>query len=195
MKSIWKTIAVPMLLVCAGCASTQLTETWRNPGVPPLTFQKVLVMAVEKSPTLRRIAEDEMVRALQPTQAVPSYRILSEAEIQNPVQALAHLTQNGFDGAVIMSVVSDNTRVTYVPGTYVPDMLDYWGEVWPPLYQPGYYIHDRVVRVETNVYALPSRQLVWSGISQTLNPSNFGSLAEGIAKEVHARLRKQGMLA
>jgi hypothetical protein len=182
-------------LLLASCASTRLTETWLNPSVAPLHFRKVLVMAVVKGAALRRIAEDAMVQALRPARAVPSYRIVSDAEILNPARALAHLQRDGFDGAITLRIVSNRERLTYVPGQYAPDFLAYWWSAWPPVYQPGYVVTDRVVRVETNVYSLPDQQLVWAGLSRTLNPSSFGRLAEGIAKAVGARLRREGVVA
>ena len=182
------------LVALTACASTRFTETWRNPNIAPEHFRKVVAMAVVGPATLRRVAEDEIVRTLPAGEAIPSYQVLSDAEIRDPAQALAHLRGAGFDGAITMRVLSDQDKVRYVPGTTFPDFPTFLGYAWPPVYDPGYYVTDREVQVETNVYALPSQQLIWSGVSRTQNPANFGAMAREVAKGVRGRLESQGIL-
>jgi hypothetical protein len=56
---------------------------------------------------------------------------------------------------------------------------------------------DRKVRVETNLYyvtAGPDGQLVWTGVTDTLNPSNIHKAIQGLVKLVVAQMQKDGAL-
>ena len=53
---------------------------------------------------------------------------------------------------------------------------------------------DRIVRIETSVYSIAQGRLLWSGVSRTLNPDDFGELVEGVIRAVGAELEAQGLL-
>ena len=50
-------IAVAAALI-SGCASTQITSVWRDPGVGPVQFHKVVGVAMSQDATIRRLAEN-----------------------------------------------------------------------------------------------------------------------------------------
>ena len=75
---------------------------------------------------------------------------------------------------------------------------DYWGNYhsrgWGAAYDPGYLRTDKIVRVETNIYSLAEDKLIWSGVSETFDPSSTGSMVDQIATAAAAELRSRGLL-
>ena len=51
------------------------------------------------------------------------------------------------------------------------------------------------MRIQTNVYAVASESLIWSGSSQTFNPEATREVAGDVAKVVVERLQKAGILS
>jgi hypothetical protein len=94
----------------------------------------------------------------------------------------------------------DNT-VTYVPGTpyftpYYNSFYGYYGALYPVVYSPGYLQKEKKVRIETNLYVTspPDGQLVWTGTTDTFNPSNVQKAIKGLVNLVVTNMKKEEVL-
>jgi hypothetical protein len=189
-------------LVLASCsASTSLKNSWRDPSFTgPLDFNKVLVIMVTKDGSTRRTVEDAVVKrmaARRHVEAVPSYTLLMDSDLQNKEHAHQLIEEAGFDGAVAMRIVGVDKEVNYVPGTYPSPYYNFWGYydyAWPAVYDPGYLQTDTIVNVETLVYSIKDGKLVWTGTTETFNPSNIDDMVDGIAAAVSTEMAKQGLV-
>jgi len=202
-----KNVAFALILGVLGAgvmscgASTSLTNSWRDPSVTgPLEFNKVLVVMVTKDGATRRTVEDDIaqrITAKRNVEAVPSYTILMESDLRNAEHAKQIVEQAGFDGAVALRIVGVDKETTYVPGTYPSPYYNFWGYydyAWPAVYDPGYMQTDTIVNIETMVYSIKDGKLVWTGTTETFNPSDLDDLVEGIGATVSAEMTKQGLL-
>jgi hypothetical protein len=61
-------------------------------------------------------------------------------------------------------------------------------------WDPGYMRTDTIVRIETNIYSVKDGKLLWSGLSESFNPTGPAELVQGIVAAVVSDLKKQGML-
>ncbi len=183
-------LAALVAALAGGCATTQITSAWQDPGLRNVAFRKVLVVFQNKDPGLRRVLEDEMARDIP--NAVPAYTLLSDEEVRDVSRAKARVREQGFDSAVLMRIVSMQRERSYVPGQVymVPrmyrDFWGYWGYGWGTVYEPGYLRDDRIVTVSTNVYSVLDDKLVWASESETFNPA---SLRSAIAEVVRVTAR------
>jgi hypothetical protein len=67
-----------------------------------------------------------------------------------------------------------------------------WATTTVPVTQVSQYA---LVMVETSLYEVSTGRLVWSGITQTLNPSDFQRDVAGFADVIIGQLRQRGLLA
>jgi hypothetical protein len=187
------------LAVLGGCAST-VEDTWTDPSLAGkrLDFRKVATIALLREGALRRVAEDELARAIQmrsseaggAVEAVASYTVLEANELSDAARLRTKLTGSGFDGAVVVSVVDSQQRVTATPGI----ASTRWG------YGGAWMIHDTdirtdtILRVQTNIYSIADGKLVWSGTSRTLNPRDVKDLIDDVVRDVGGALREQGLV-
>jgi len=181
------------------CASTRIETQWKDPSLTAqdLAFHRVIAIAQVEDGTLRRVAEDELVRVLGASpraqargmQASPSYPLIDARELADVAAMRRKVEANGFDGAVVMRLIASEERVTYVPGRYET----MWGRVVS--YDPGYTTVDRIVRIETGLYSITQGKRLWSGVTRTLNPSDVPELVDEVAKAIAAELQAQGLLA
>ncbi len=188
-----------MCLLLAACASTNLTDSWKDPGTTgPVSFDRIVVVFMSANESVRRIAEDALVRRADPGQAVASYTIISQEEVRDTESAADKLRAANFDGAIVMRVIGRDQQLSYSPGMTYPShyggFYGYYGYGWPAVYQPGYLQADTVVTVETNVYSVTDDKLLWSGVSETFNPSDVAKAVNDVADAASRELRRQGLL-
>jgi hypothetical protein len=191
-------------IAAASCATTTFQSTWRAPDAQPLRFkgEKVLAVFVSKNETVRHRAEDTMAREMSArgAQGVPSYTVLSQDEVRDLEKSRGRVDKEGFAGAVVMRIVSRETEYTYEPPVvwagphYRHFWGGYWGWGWGSVWDPGYMRADRVVSVETLVYSFKQDELVWAGVSQTVNPDRVEGLVTELAGAVSSRMQKEGLV-
>ena len=196
--------AAILALATFSCATTTFQTTWRSPDARPLKLsgKKAVGVFVSRDHTLRRRAEDAMAREISARGArgVPAYTILTDEEVRDRDAAKAKLEQLGFSGAVVMRVVGTQTQYTYEPAYWARPYYHrfwggYWGWGWGTIWEPGYLVADKIVSVETLVYSLEQDQLVWAGVSRTVDPARIDSFIAELATAVTKQMAKDGLLA
>ncbi|MEJ0104162.1 MAG: hypothetical protein WDO19_17060 [Bacteroidota bacterium] len=192
-------IALSLVLI-AGCSpGTQIVTSWRDPDVTVNTknLNKFIVAALLKDQSVRRKVEDEMA-ALVKGKAVQSYKEFgTDALKENDSSYNQKLKSEGFDGVVVMSLVDVQKSTRYVPGSgpmYYRTWSGYWGMSWSGFYNPGYYTTDKTFKVEVNVYSLKTDNLIWSGITSTIDPSGKAELFSDVSNTVYNKMKKEGFL-
>jgi len=181
-----------LLLMGSGCSNTRMESSWTNPEIKNLNFKKVVAIAAVDNIGMRRTAEDEMVRSLEGVSGVASYRILGDKVPKDSAALRQFLTQQGFDGAVLLQVQGVDTEYNYAPQpTPTVGLYGYYDTGY---YGTGMYVPTRVVRVQTNIFDVASGKLVWSGTSRTSDPSSIKSLVDSVGDEARKDLQKQGLL-
>ena len=198
----------PMLIVLAlsplACSTTTFESTWRAPDAQPLRLEgsKLVATFLSKNPAIRRRAEDAMAREISArgAQGVPAYTVLSENEVKDQEASRTKLEGLGFAGAVVMRVVGRETQYNYEPGTvwvrphYRHFWGGYWNWGWGAVYEPTYLTVDKIVKVETLVYSLRQDQLVWAGVSRTVDPAHIDDFIAELATAVSRQMAKDGLL-
>ncbi|MBF5043103.1 hypothetical protein FGE12_11955 [Aggregicoccus sp. 17bor-14] len=189
-------------LLGSGCASTQLKGVWKAPDPGP-KVSRVLVIALTRSETGRRTVERQFASRLQAAKAQPfesnrfeSGQPLDRAKVEELVK------RENFDSVLLVRLVDVHQEEHYVPGGYAGyygpaggGFYGYYGYAYPMAYSPGYVSQSTTVQVETQLYRTQGQgQLVWSTVSETLDPSNVESAASGIANAVVERLHEDKLL-
>jgi hypothetical protein len=111
---------------------------------------------------------------------------------------------NQIEAVVVSRLIKVDDTVTYVPGTayfapfpYYNTFYGYYGALYPVVYTPGYLQKESKVRVETNLYCVngaPDGQLVWTGMTDTFNPSDVHKAIKGLVNLVVTKMRKDDAL-
>ncbi len=189
------------LLVLTGCATTQITSTWKAPDFqrPP---QKVMVVGIARKEVNRRVFEDTFVSQLQGRgiAAVASYTELPDVHKPDQAALAAVMRKQGADAVLITRLLNTRVRKTYVPGTF-DSMPAYYGR-WPnyylfgyeTIYTPGYVAEDEYADVETNLYDLKDSKLLWSAASETAIRGSDQQLIKSFIKVMVETMVKQGVL-
>lgn len=201
-------LAVTFVLFAAILAGgkTKLITSWKNPEYSGPPFHRILVLGMSAKPGVRADFEDALSQlvARPGLEAVPGNSILLRPEgtkldldyLKEQVKAFK------IDSVIVSRLVKVDKNVTYIPGQpYVPypyyrSFYGYYGTLYPVVYTPDYLSEETTVRVETNVYAVSSGEgeLVWTGVSDTFNPSSADKVIQQLSKLIVKELQKENVL-
>jgi len=186
----------------AGCGpNTKLVNTWADPSVGQLQFRRVLTVCACKNAGLRRTVEDRLASDIRGSQ--PSYALLPDRRLDDRRAARAAIQSGGYDGVVMMRLVSVDRTSTYVPGqAYIVPvgyrrLWDNWGFAYSPygvVYDPGYVRQDEVVNFDTNVYSVTDEKLVWASRSRTEDPRSVRKVVDDVVSETVKAMKKQNLV-
>ncbi len=196
---------VGMLAIMSCGTSTTFVDTWKDPDATPITFKKVVAIAVVQDETNRRIVEDQICKNIKNpnTECVRSWTILPQDRVSDVEFAKKRISEGGFDGAITMRLVGVDEKTRQITTGYVasyattPYYNPFWGYysyAWPVVYQSGTTDITQTVRVETNIYSVTQEKLLWSGISETIDPTSIRTMVDQIAAEAAAILQREGLL-
>lgn len=192
----------------SGCQSgpnTQLVAAWQLPGYVPTGFKKVLVICVTRDGGRRRTFEDAFSYNLigRGVTAITSYTLIPQ-DGQVPNDKLeAAIRASGADAVLATRFVGNATNVSYTPGyvygpvgpTYYGGFYGYYGSSWGYDYVPPMATTTTVVTLETDVFDAAKLEMVWSGTTQTTNPTTINQEMSGFAKIVIDSMAQRGILA
>lgn len=198
------------VLLIAGCAATKITGTWQDPAFHgPL--HKVLVLAVAKKETTRRVFETTFARDLQArgVEAVPGFTVLpnaraSEAEINAAAGKL------GVDTVLVTKLVDlqkEKQRVTDIntdrgfndyPYGYDRRFPYYrhWYDDYANSYTTvrSYNIEVKTLDLDTSLYQYASGKMIWTTLTRTTTAESLQAQTGEIVELLVKQLAKDGLL-
>lgn len=185
MSRALRSLLLVLAALLAGCASTSIRDSWVDPSVRSLPFQKVLVVAVGGDLAQRRIFEDVVSARLAGSgvQGVPGYRFLPDGKATE-AQMDAAVVRSGADGMMLVRFrgVQTHTEVRAAvasgPGVFGPGWYGWYGG-W---YSVPEVIVVRIATIETSVFDVYTKKLVWTGVTETFDPASFRKEADGLAE-------------
>jgi hypothetical protein len=188
--------------------SSKLVASCRLPNTPATKIHRVLALGFSNRVEVRADFEDALAAELASTglKAVAGNDIL----LRPPGTTLdlnylrEQIQANQIDAVVVSRLLKVENTTTYIPGVpytvpfpYYNSFYGYYGTLYPVIYSPGYLQTEKKVRVETNVYyvtAAPDGELAWTGITDTLNPSDVHKAIRGLVKLVVTQMQNDEAL-
>jgi hypothetical protein len=103
------------------------------------------------------------------------------------------------DGVIVTRLLGVEEETDCVPPrTYtVPRHHAYYGHYgssWDVVHEPGYFETHTIVRLETNLYDVGTGELLWSGQSETFDPSSLTDIIDSATRAVAKRLVEERLV-
>jgi hypothetical protein len=217
MNSLLKAVAVAalgcLISQMCGCASSSLVNVWHDPSFKAPPLSKMLVIAVRKDATKRRIWEDAFAGELvkHGVTVTSSYSLFPDAP-PDTNQVIATVQTNGFDGVLVVLRLPTETDKQYIQGytTIQQDVRNgpsynsayyspYWQRYWTyyrEIDHPGYVDSQKVAIRAIDVTTTGNGgRLIWSATSRTPDPGSVPDIQSGIAGLVIAELTQRGIIS
>lgn len=199
-------LALALLLACAGCATTQVSRTWSDPELTKDRYQKTMVLVVVPNPARRETAEDRIVAELvkHGVTAVASWDSVPDEALTDRERLGAAVAANGADALLAVRVTSTEKETLEFQGReqWVPVAtgIDYYGYVSTAygLYRKPEVSELRKFTIETTLWEVATRRMVWAcqsdseSAKQTLTTAELADdYASVVTKKVRPYLRER----
>ena len=199
--------AFAAVLALAACQTTSIQSAWYDTSYKGGPFKKVVVIASDGTTADSRVFEDIFVQKLQAAgvQAVPGYTTVPPDARRSESTFAPAVAATGADGVILVRLLRVDTK-TQVSTVMMPGpMIGPWGGFYGPgfygggFYGGGFYAVPDVTQydvasVETNVYNVNTKSLVWAATTQTVNPTTVAQEAPNFADIIIAQLRARNLL-
>lgn len=184
-------------------STTKMVTSWKDPTTTISSSQinKILFISLIKDEPYSNMMEDHLV-AMSNGKGIASHAIISgRATTENYKAAFdQRIKSDHVDLVVIMRLKDVKEEPRYVAdtqtyGAYGGMGVGYWGyyNYAAPIYRtPGFYTTDKHFLVETNVYSVAQSKLLWSGVTDSVNPSY--TTTTRIAKALVENMKEEGFL-
>lgn len=195
-----------------GCvSSSNLVDTWHDATFKTQPLGKILVIAVKKDATKRRIWEDAFTGGLSKhgVAATASYQLFPDVPPDTD-QVNSAVKAHGFDGILVILKLPTEINKSYVEGytttvqkvSYNPEYSSFNGPYWEryqtyyrEIDHSGYVDSQSVARREIDVTTTGTNgRLIWSTTSRTPDPGVVVDVQNDIVDLVISQLDKQKII-
>ncbi len=205
MKSTIRiSLGAVLIALLSACASTTLTNAWRDPAYKGGGFKRLLVVGATESSTNRRIFEGEFSRALKAVgvEAVASYTVIPQDGKIDKAVLKAAVHKQGLDGVVITRLVRIDKQTVYTPGYaggvpavgYRNSLYGYYDVARSPYGIPAASREYESAVLETSLWNAADETLVWTATTTTFAPLDVKSATDDFAKVMIEELRARKLL-
>jgi hypothetical protein len=208
MNSVLKVIAITALgcLVgqMCGCASSSLVDKWHDPGYQAPPLGKMLVIAVRKNETKRRIWEDAFAGELAKhgVAATTSYSLFPDSP-PDTAQVITTVQANNFDAILVILRLPSVKDLQYIHGNISSEQDRrynfYWQRYWVyyrEIEHSGYIDSQTVAISAIDVTTTGENgRLIWGATSRTPDPGFVTDAQRGIAGLVISELAQRSIIA
>jgi hypothetical protein len=190
-------VAVFVAMLVAGCASTSIKSAWFDPGYTGGPFRKILVVGVHGSLADSRVFEDIFTQKLGATgvEGVPGYRIVGSDGAGDEPAWTAAVARSGADGLLTVRLLRVDTQTRITTTMMSGPMLwgpygGWWGPGMMPVQEVTQY---DIASVETTLWDVKSRRVVWAATTDTFNPTTVAKETPGFADLIIEQLVARGL--
>jgi hypothetical protein len=204
-------VAISALTAC-NKTSTNISQSYRNPGFEETVFKNLLVIGVAENQESRQAFEDAFAKAIadEGGRAQASWVLLPQSTQLEEEQIRAAIEGKNFDGVLITRLLSvdkeqeyvepkayNNPRTRYYAGgggLYGHGFYGFYGTTYAKVHEPGYFETSTTLRLETNLYSLATNGLVWTGQSETIDPESIPDARASMTAAVAKRLKEERLI-
>lgn len=201
---LWLLIALVLIFSAASCATTKLTQVWKDPNFKMEPIKKMMVVGIAKESATRRSFEDTFAQSLAAhgVSVIKSYEVITLEELNNKKGAPEKIRALGADAVLATRLIDKETVETYYPPDYGYAPMGAYGR-WDGYYDigyssmldPGYVVSEQVAKIETNVYDIKTGKLIWSALSDTwIDEASQDRLISDFICVMVKRMTKDGLI-
>jgi len=200
----WIAVLVCSLAIAAAAAKTKVVGTEETKNLPEAPAKKILVLVVATDANVRKSFEEVIAGelSLRGTTAVASTTSFPELP-KDRAEFEAKLTSEGFDAVTVTRLVSKEDKYEWKEGheSYRSDYMgfDCWGGYWyaySQVFVQGYLESETKVRARTDLWRTSATKgrLVWSGTTESLDPSTVPQAAREVGVAIAKALVKTKLI-
>lgn len=186
--------------------TTEIIGEWSEDEYKTGSINKLLILGIvdQKKPLLKRKFEDGLVDAFISggTDAVASMDYMPYDEIIDSTSFEKYFSDLELDAVLVSRLVGvdKERRVTAGYAYTIPygSYYGFYGHYYAAVQyanSSSYLSKNVVVVLETNLYETKDKKLIWSGISETIDPDKASDVIKSLGAVLADKLSSEGFLA
>lgn len=186
--------------------TTEIIGEWSEDEYKTGSINKLLILGIvdQKKPLLKRKFEDGLVDAFISggTDAVASMDYMPYDEIIDSTSFEKYFSDLELDAVLVSRLVGvdKERRVTAGYAYTIPysSYYGFYGHYYASVQyanSSSYLSKNVVVVLETNLYETKDKKLIWSGISETIDPDKASDVIKSLGAVLADKLSSEGFLA
>jgi hypothetical protein len=194
-----------LIMLITGCsgATTDIIGEWQPDNYQKGNISNVLVVGIfaKDKPLLRRNFEDGITAAFKSDDinATPSMDHMPYDVTVDSTTFEKYFKDLNIDAVVVSRLVAIDQKRDYQSGYLYTIPFNYYYGFYSFYYagiayanSSGYLSQDVVVVLETNIYETSDEKLIWSGISETVDPNKASDVINSFGDALVSKLKKEG---
>jgi len=195
-----------IIFTSCGSTTTEIIGEWSEDEYKTGSIDKLLILGIvdQKKPLLKRRFEDGLVDAFKGggIDAVASMDFMPYDEIIDSTSFDKYFKDLELDAVLVSRLVGiDKERKVKAGFAYTIPYGSYYG-FYGHYYASVQYANSSsylsknvVVVLETNLYETKDKKLIWSGISETIDPDKASDVIKSLGAVLADKLSSAGFLA
>ena len=201
MNTSWVRCRVLWVLICfmmISCASRTELKYWRNGAYEGGTVRSVMIVGIAKDPEIRAYFEDVFskrftsagVKAVASNAVIPPGKELEKNAIKTAAQKqgmqavlVTHLSQEGEKDVYQPPATGGTGRLSY-----------YYPRAYNSVHATGFYKKEKFAKLVTNLYDTASEEVIWTGVSQHIEPKSAKEMIGALAPKVIKGMRGERII-
>lgn len=189
-------IALVLVMSVSACTiPAKIVNTYKEPGVVihPDDLEYILLAVMARNENQRQIAEDKIAKKYP--KLIQSYNYFPlGAGATETTKAKRIIKEEGFDGVLLLRLVDEDNKIIYASEKLDVSYWDNHKGFWSDYYEPGYYTTESRYYIEVQLYRLTDEKLVWSGLSNVIDPTRIDFAVSSVLEATLKEMRAEGFL-
>jgi hypothetical protein len=194
-------LLLALVILVAGCQTTSIQSAWYDTNFSGGPMRKIVVVGSVNSISDGRVFEDIFAEKLRAAgvEGVAGYTVIADEARAGDATFAAAVARSGAQGLLLVRLLGVDTR-TQVSTTMVSGGHGWgWGGGWGSPFGPSMIPVQQVSQydlatVESKLFDVQTKQLVWAATTTTFNPTSVAREAPGFADVIINQLAQRGII-
>jgi len=194
-------LPLALLALVAGCQSTSIQSAWYDTNFRGGPMGKIVVVGSVQSISDGRVFEDIFAARLRAAgvDGVAGYTVIADEARAGDATFAAAVAKSGAQGLLLVRLLGVDTRTrvstTMVSGGHGWGWGGGWGSPFGPSMVPVQQVSQYdLATVESKLFDVQTKQLVWAATTTTFNPTSVAREAPGFADVIIGQLAQRGII-
>ncbi len=198
-------LLLALVTLVAGCQTTSIQSAWYDTNFRGGPMRKIVVVGSVNSVADGRVFEDIFAEKLRAAgvEGIAGYTVIADETRGAEAQFATAVANTGAQGLLLVRLLRVDTR-TQVSTTMVPGGMGWgwgggWGGGWGSPFGPSMVPVQQVnqydlATVESKLYDVQTKQLVWAATTTTFNPTSVARETPRFADVIIGQLAQRGII-
>lgn len=201
-------VLILSFLITAACTRTTIGDAWKKSDYSGKPFTSLLVVAVIDDPNRKLFWENTVADRLRESGVKTVATSINSFPNDRGLQAtdiIAYAQKQKVDGVLVTRLLDIQEKKAPAPAqgpvyasggqlTYYNNFTTFYPQAYDIAQGTRATATLTTVQLETNLYSTETLELVWSMVSDTLEPRTVEKLAASVSGKMIATLKRDGLL-